>query len=80
MTADRNDSHYVYSSPSIEDFKAFSNWIDVLLTEFAEYSGISRDSILTNKALLVEIHNRVDQRRSYYLSYHSDKERATIMT
>jgi len=66
------DDEFKYQSPPFEDFNRFFTDIEYLITVFANEICIDNASIQVNKCLMIDIHNRIDQRRDYYQYYHSE--------
>jgi len=74
-----NQVDFYYHSTSPKEGIGFVRDFDEFLSLFVDKKNIDRSTLYINKALIVAIHTRIDQRKDYYQYFHSD-EYATMMS
>ena len=75
-----SEKEFFYRPPLEDDSRTFLQKFDTYLSLFAEKLGLEKNTIFYNVPLLLDIHTRIDQRRDYYMYYHSDKDEVTLMS
>ena len=72
---------YVYQSPTKEDIRLFLIKFDAYLTAFTKKQGIKKESIYTNRKLIIDICINIDKRQDYHQLFHSnDSEEVSILS
>ena len=64
---------FKYECPTVKDYKSFKRSFDKLLCDFLEIEKIDKTTVIVNERMIIEILIRIDQRRDYYLYFHSGK-------
>ena len=65
--------HFKYKHPTVKEYSSFKKNFEELLNDFLEIECIDKDTVIINERMIIEILIRIDQRRDYYLYFHSGK-------
>ena len=70
---------FVYNEPPDERVLLFVKEFDTLLKTFNEKTGIGEEDYCCCLPSIIDIYYRIDQRRDYYLYFHSEEEETALM-